>query len=100
MKKISVFDTSFCSSNLGDQIIMDAVGKMLNDIFERDFFIKIQTHDVIGKSSYKTIKDSDYAIVGGTNLLSSNMNFYNQWKISLLDSFYIKNIILMGVGWW
>ncbi|MBD2268992.1 polysaccharide pyruvyl transferase family protein [Anabaena sp. FACHB-1391] len=100
MKKITIFDTSLCSSNLGDQVIMDAVEKILNSLFKSDFFIKVQTHDVIGKSSYKCIQNSDYAIVGGTNLLSSNMNSYNQWKISLLDSFFIKNVILMGVGWW
>ncbi|GCL41812.1 polysaccharide pyruvyl transferase family protein [Anabaena sp. FACHB-1250] len=100
MKKITIFDTSICSSNLGDQVIMEAVEKILNSLFKSDFFIKIQTHDVIGKSSYKSIQNSDYAIVGGTNLLSSNMNSYNQWKISLLDSFFIKSVILMGVGWW
>jgi polysaccharide pyruvyl transferase WcaK-like protein len=100
MKKITVFDTSICSSNLGDQVIMDAVEKILNSLFQGDFLIKVQTHDVIGKSSYKCIQNSDYTIVGGTNLLSSNMNSYNQWKISLFDSFFIKNMILMGVGWW
>lgn len=100
MKKVTLFDTSVCSSNLGDQVIMNAVEKILNSLFQGDFFVKVQTHDVLGKSSYKCIRDSDYAVVGGTNLLSSNMNSYNQWKISLLDSFFIKNIILMGVGWW
>jgi polysaccharide pyruvyl transferase WcaK-like protein len=100
MKKIILFDTSVCSSNLGDQVIMDDVEKILNSLFQGDFFVKVQTHDVIGKSSYKFIHNGDYTIVGGTNLLSSNMNSYNQWKISLFDSFFIKNIILMGVGWW
>ncbi|MEH1767116.1 MAG: polysaccharide pyruvyl transferase family protein [Nostoc sp.] len=100
MKNIAILDTSICSSNLGDQIIMDAVEKHLNHLFNGDFYIKISTHDVISKSSYKWIQNSDYAMVGGTNLLSSNMNYYNQWKINLIDSFFIKNIILMGVGWW
>ena len=100
MKKISVFDTSVCSSNLGDQIIIDSIRKHLRDMFPKDFFVNIQTHDVIGKSSYKLLKDSDYKFVAGTNLLSSNMNTYNQWKISLKDCFFLKDVILMGVGWW
>jgi polysaccharide pyruvyl transferase WcaK-like protein len=100
MKIITILDTSICSSNLGDRIIMDAVDKYLTDLFDGDFFIKIYTHDVISKASYRNIKSSNYTIVGGTNLLSSNMNHYNQWKISLLDSFFIKDIVLMGVGWW
>lgn len=28
------------------------------------------------------------------------MNIYNQWKINLIDALFLKNIILMGVGWW
>jgi polysaccharide pyruvyl transferase WcaK-like protein len=28
------------------------------------------------------------------------MNYYNQWKINLWDSLFIKDAILMGVGWW
>lgn len=99
MKKISILDTSICGTNLGDQIIMDAVNQILNQIFNGDFFIRLQTHDVINKVSYEHIQQSEYVIVGGTNLLSSNMNYYNQWKISLWDSLFIKDVILMGVGW-
>ena len=100
MKKISVFDTSICSPNLGDQIIMDSIKKILSDLFEDALFINFQTHDVISNTSYKYIKNSNFIFVGGTNLLSSNMNYYNQWKINLWDSLFIKDAILMGVGWW
>lgn len=100
MKPISILDTSICSSNLGDQIIMDAVNQILNDLFPDNLFIRIPTHEVISKRSYEYMKDSCFMIVGGTNLLSSNMNFYNQWKVSLWDSFFVEDIILMGVGWW
>lgn len=41
------------------------------------------------------------AVVGGTNLLSSNMPWYQQWKIGPLSAQYLRNkVILMGVGWW
>jgi len=100
MKLITILDTAACSSNLGDQVIMDAVNQNLNNIFPDDFFIRSHTHEVISKTSYRYIKNSDFIIVGGTNLLSSNMNSYNQWKVSLWDSLFVKDVILMGVGWW
>ncbi len=100
MKTISVLDTSICSSNLGDQIIMDAITNVIEEIFSNALTIHIQTHDVISKTSYKYMKGSKLKLLGGTNLLSSNMNCYNQWKVSLWDSIFVKNIILCGVGWW
>ncbi|MDB9315910.1 polysaccharide pyruvyl transferase family protein [Spirulina sp. CS-785/01] len=100
MKQISVLDTSICSSNLGDQIIMDSVNKILEPLFADALFIRMPTHDVIFRTSYGLIKRSAFTLVGGTNLLSSNMNSYNQWKVGLWDSLFIRDIILMGVGWW
>lgn len=100
MKKITIFDTSVVSDNIGDFIIMDAVNRELKTLFKECMFFYSLTHDKISKASYKLNKISDYSFIGGTNLLSSNMNSYNQWKINLFDSFFLKNIILMGVGWW
>jgi Polysaccharide pyruvyl transferase len=100
MRTVSILDTSIASPNLGDQIIIDAVKENLNELFHNTLFIHFQTQDVISKTSYRRMEVSDFIFVGGTNLLSSNMNFYNQWKISLWDSFFLKDVILMGVGWW
>ncbi len=100
MKTISILDTSVCSSNLGDQIIMDSVKDFLQNLYGDALFIHMPTHDVISKQSYRFMRNSNLIFVGGTNLLSSNMNHYNQWKVNLWDSLFIKNIILMGVGWW
>lgn len=100
MKKIAIFDTSICTENIGDKIIMDFVTKEIFKIFKDSFYVTVPTHDIIGKMSYNQIKTSDIKLVCGTNLLSSNMNKYNQWKINLYDSLYLKDIILFGVGWW
>jgi len=100
MKKITIFDTSILTENMGDFIIMDAVNRELNKIFESDMIFYSLTHDEISKGTYKLNEISEYSFIGGTNLLSSNMNRYNQWKINLYDSIHLKNIILMGVGWW
>jgi polysaccharide pyruvyl transferase WcaK-like protein len=100
MKKISILDTSVCTKNLGDQIIMDAVQQELREVFKSDFFFNMPTHDYLSEESYKLLDQSDYVFVGGTNLLSSNMDKYNQWKITKKDKKLLSNVILMGVGWW
>jgi polysaccharide pyruvyl transferase WcaK-like protein len=103
VKTVSILDTSVCSSNLGDQIIMDSVNKILDGLFENALFIPIQTHDAISKKSHEFLNKSDLIFAGGTNLLSSNMGTirnFRPWEVTLWDSFFIKDIILMGVGWW
>lgn len=99
MKKILVLDTSIVSKNTGDSIIMDAVYSELKEIFHSDMFFNSITHDRIWRTTYSLNRISDFTLVGGTNLLSSNMNSYNQWKINMFDSLFLKGIILMGVGW-
>lgn len=100
MKRITIFDTSIASENIGDFIIMDSVNRELRELFSKDMLFYSLTHDKISQATYRLNKISDYSFVGGTNLLSSNMNSYNQWKINLIDSVFLKNIVLMGVGWW
>jgi len=100
MKKICLYNTAIASTNLGDYIIMDSVKNEIHQLLPNDFFVELATHEKLFKSSWNIIKKSDFGLIGGTNLLSSNMNKYNQWKINFIDSLYIKNTILMGVGWW
>jgi polysaccharide pyruvyl transferase WcaK-like protein len=95
-----LLDTAVCTENLGDFIIMDAVREQINEIFPNAMVLHTATHEKISQPTYHMAKQSDFSFVGGTNLISSNMNIYNQWKINLIDSLYLKNIILMGVGWW
>ncbi len=97
---ICLHDTAVFSSNLGDQIIMDAVRNELRDAFPDAYLINAPTHDYLGKESLKRFAEARFSIVGGTNLLSGNMNHYNQWKINLFTSRKIKHAVLMGVGWW
>lgn len=100
IKNISVLDTSIATQNIGDEIIMDAVVRELHDVFVNDMFLKIPTHEIIGVSSLSLIRHSEFGILGGSNILSSAMNKYKQWKIKLYQSYFIKHkIILLGVGW-
>ena len=100
MKTIAMLDTSIASTNLGDSIIMDSIRETLFELYSDAFYVYFQTHDVISKPSYRLINQCGLRFLGGTNLLSSNMDRYNQWKITLWSSLFMKNIILLGVGWW
>ncbi len=100
MKRIVEFNTSLVTENNGDAIIMSYCDEILRKLFQDSFFISIPTHEHIFIPSYKFIIKSDHQFVCGTNLLTSKMNRYAQWKIGLHDSVFLKNAILMGVGWW
>ncbi|MGO9234387.1 MAG: polysaccharide pyruvyl transferase family protein [Methylocella sp.] len=88
------------SSNLGDLIIREAVVRELNSLFENPSIISISTQERLGGVQKKLISKCDWQFVGGTNLLSSNMLTYRQWKVSIIDRIYFSNAILLGAGWW
>ncbi|HEY9883257.1 MAG TPA: polysaccharide pyruvyl transferase family protein, partial [Thermosynechococcaceae cyanobacterium] len=89
------------SENLGDLIIQQAVLREMGSLFGSQKIVKLSTHAPLEETHRQMIQDSSVAIVGGTNLLSSNMNHYNQWKIVLRDALQLrKRILLLGVSWW
>lgn len=97
---ISVFDTSICDNNLGNQIIMESVNEVVSRLFPDDFVIRLPYLDSIGDEAIRYINESSYTIFGGTNALSSEMEKYRQWGITPENSRAIRNVILLGVGWW
>ncbi|EIL8447475.1 polysaccharide pyruvyl transferase family protein [Clostridium perfringens] len=99
MDRITIFDTSVCSENLGDEIIMDCVKNELMKCLPKTSFLRVPTHEKISEISYIRMKKSSLGIVGGTNLLAANMRYpINQWNIHLWNAMHLKNVILMGVG--
>jgi len=110
MRKIILFDPSIkdnrgsFSTNLGDIIINDSVMQFLKLYFKNHEIVRISTHVPITQKEKKLVKNSQLIFVGGTNLLSSDIKKYNQWKsnyYNLLINFpIVQNAILFGVGWW
>lgn len=99
MNRITVFDTSVCTENVGDEIIMDCVKVQLREIFPQTMFLRVPTHEKISKISYMRMKKTNIGFVGGTNLLASNMRYpINQWNIHLWNTKHMNNVVLMGVG--
>lgn len=99
IKRIVVFDTSILTENMGDFIVMDYCNKIFNEIFADDFIVRIPTHERSSLTTYRYIRHSQYSIVCGTNLLTGKMLKLNQWKLNLMDSLFVKNACLLGVGW-
>ncbi|QEA50363.1 polysaccharide pyruvyl transferase family protein [Leuconostoc lactis] len=99
--KYLIFDTSITTENVGDQIIMDAVNKQVRLLFPNDFVVRSATHDIIGKATFQHNKESKISFVGGTNLLFGRFlpKQMSQWKIGLMDSFKLNDVVFLGVGW-
>lgn len=110
MRKIILFDPSIRneffepSINLGDLIIYESISKVLKSNFPRHEIIRISTHQEISNKQIRLIKGAEFSIVGGTNLLSSNLREYNQWKSNFKKNLFklpvVNNAVLLGVGWW
>lgn len=100
MNIITLLDPSICSLNQGDKIIMEAITPELQSLFPDDHFVHCPTHEYLGHNNRSLVAKSRYSFVCGTNLLSSNMNQFNQWKINLRDAWDRYHCILAGVGWW
>lgn len=100
MKVISILDTTISDYNLGNQIIMEAVNDILDDLFWDDFMFRLQYAERFGGQSLRHMRHSDYIFWGGTNALTSHMNKYKQMGFALKDLLFVKDLILLGVGWW
>lgn len=88
------------SANLGDLIIQESINREIVSIFGEQDVVRFSTHVPLKNEHFKILNTCPIILVGGTNLLSSYMNKYNQWKIWINDALRIKSAILLGVGWW
>lgn len=109
MKYIAIMDTSILSFNIGDQIIMESARQGLEPITENNFVVNMPTHSPLfhwwefslrhNDSFTKNLEKIDLKFVCGTNLLEKDMRKRkNTWNIHQLDSKYIRDFILVGVG--
>jgi len=86
--------------NLGDHIISAAVRGTLVDELGLVETARVPSIRRLDRDQRRGLRSADIVVVGGTNLLSSNMNSYNQWKVNLFDLYRLPRVVLMGVGWW
>jgi polysaccharide pyruvyl transferase WcaK-like protein len=102
MRLLTIMDTSVASSNLGDQIIMEAVRSELAALFpEPDLHtFDVATHQWMDRRHRALVRGSELALVGGTNLLSSRMWHRPIWRVGPFDALAGLEVVLMGCGWY
>jgi len=98
--KVALLDTSVASENKGDEIIVESTKRVIKDVFENAFITTVPTHERIFKRSYEIIESADASIVAGSNLLSSSMWSFRQWRLGIIDAFFVNDLTFCGVGWW
>ncbi len=107
MKKMCIFDTATGSMNIGDQIIMNAFEKEMQDIINQNFCIRISTHtpichfyqDLSINPMINYLQNCDFKFIAGTNILLKNMMLpLTQWNINSFNCKGYKNVILVGCG--
>lgn len=99
MKKIILNNPAISTLNVGDEIIFDSCFKVIESLYPNSFFVNISTHLPISLRYMRLLRDVDLRFVCGSNLMDSKNLFFKQWDISLLKSFVISPVILLGVGW-
>jgi len=99
LDRVVLLDPSISSSNIGDDIIRECVSAELDGRI--DISAALPTQRRMSRTEVRQAADSTLALVGGTNLLSSNMPWYMQWKLDLRSIAALRGkVVLMGVGWW
>jgi polysaccharide pyruvyl transferase WcaK-like protein len=94
-------DPAIGSTNLGDEIISDAVSSQIMKIFPQSRIIKISSRDIGLWAKKQLLDKADLILFGGSNALSSDPVFgYRQFAMGKIPPFYLNNIVLLGVGWW
>ena len=73
MKRIVILDTWVNDSNHGNKIIMEAVERIFRNMFPHDIVYHVPALEYIS-TGRDLVKTADYIFLGGTNILSSNMN--------------------------
>lgn len=100
IRQVCLLDTGIGSRNMGDHIIVDSIRRHLREIFPDAIFVTVPTHEYLGPESLRLMDSSEVRLVCGTNLLASHMDQYKQWKLGSLEMAAVRDLTLLGCGWW
>lgn len=108
MKNIAIFDTALGTSNVGDEVILDAINRNMRDVFDAHFSLRLATH--VNNFSMKQMlhrngkiryfQEADWKFVCGTNLIAQTRlgKINSQWQLYPSNLSVYKNCILIGAG--
>lgn len=100
-EKLAAFDTAIGTDNLGDCIIMHYCRKFLDVHFPDIQKVMISTHRVPTQAEEAVVRQVKYKFVCGTNLLTSNIENWWNWRLpeGYRGKEKYRNVILLGAGW-
>ncbi|MGL4543169.1 MAG: hypothetical protein ACRCUI_11735, partial [Polymorphobacter sp.] len=81
MKRAVLLDTAVASTNIGDQIIMEAVREQLDRPLAAALITSVASHDSMGAKGRALVKAADIVIAGGSNLIASHMWARSVWRL-------------------
>ena len=101
MKKYILYNPAISTLNKGDEIISESCKKHLKGIIKEDDFIcEICSHLPLVNYYLQVLGEPEVSFVLGSNLLGGKMNkSFKQWYVTPKNLDYMKNVVLMGVGW-
>ena len=92
------------SDNLGDVVIYRAISRCLQQLFPGEELCRISSHEPLEERHYAQIAGGRMLLLGGSNLLSSDVLAYNQWNFATGRANYqtprFGDAVLFGIGWW
>ncbi|WP_130176338.1 polysaccharide pyruvyl transferase family protein [Cryobacterium sp. SO1] len=99
---VVVVDPGMTSTNLGDQIISDAIHREFITPLSRSTHVEvIPMHGPLSDASRDALRSADEVVVCGTNLLSNHMRFRTSWEWDRADIELAKGkLTVFGAGWW
>lgn len=98
-KSAVILDPAITTRNAGDEIISDAARRWTRAALPRHFLTTAPTHERMGIRSHRLIRQSEYAIVGGSNILTSKLYSDRGWRVGVRDMLFVDKLILLAAGW-
>jgi polysaccharide pyruvyl transferase WcaK-like protein len=101
MDTIAIVDTSICTDNLGDEIIMDAVNDVVWELFPNAYVFRVPSHEALSDRTRKFIRQASWCFIGGTNLLSSDITPWGLWRLDEAGAaaYGSTRTVCLGTGW-
>jgi hypothetical protein len=98
---VGILNPSIGTSNMGDFIIYESVFSEIENLYEKSFITNYPTQLHTTYHAKNLMSNKDILFVSGTNLLTSNIDKIDQFKLDNEHKFFLKNkVVLLGAGWW
>lgn len=100
MTNMALLDVSLASDNAGDHVITQAVDAAFAGMNLNGWSVRVPTHRRPRLRAIRKLADADTIILGGSNILSSNLVNHHQWRLwpDLMMALRHR-VIFCGVGW-